>query len=201
MLGKRRIPSFHAFLIQRRRSQIYRIGKEGAKADAALELAMQAIIEAATSKGFAPKRRFWLEMVNNTWALSNSANAKYGAALVKAMKGKDGLDPWARAICEGQWRLADAWAKRGTGYVDSVSESAWKGFEQALSEAAIKLQEAWSIDSSCPEAAAGSITVAMGASENRADLRKFFECGIAAQFDYRPLYDKLMLAQAPALGR
>ncbi|MCP4691384.1 MAG: hypothetical protein GY859_25290, partial [Desulfobacterales bacterium] len=107
----------------------------------------------------------------------------------------DGIDPWLLYMCEGEAEVDAAWEARGGGWAKKVSDEGWEGFRAHLQLARAALTEAWELRPDYPDAAGRMITVAMGGgAEPGEDEFFWFNRAVAAQMDFAPAYDALMLA-------
>lgn len=111
--------------------------------------------------------------------------------------GKSAWPEWVRLTLIGQAETQWAWALRGGGWANAVTQDGWKGFGEHIQIAHEALEKAWKLRQDRPEAAALMITVAMAESAPPAVSRQWFDRSVAAQFDYLPAYTKLMWNYAP----
>jgi len=119
----------------------------------------------------------------------------------ETIKDLPGIDPWVRDTLAGKAHIKLAWATRGSGWAHTVDQEGWRGFEEHLSEANLRLTAAWERQTGYPEAAAYMITVAMGGGANPGEGARFwFDRAVAAQFDYEPAYNGLFWALRPRWG-
>jgi len=90
--------------------------------------------------------------------------------------------PWLALVLEGKAEVEGAWAARGSGYADSVTEQGWKSFADDLAKAQAAYEQAWKLHPDRALAPACMIAVAMGQSEPE-QMRVWFDRAIAAQID------------------
>jgi hypothetical protein len=89
---------------------------------------------------------------------------------------------WLATILQGQRQIDEAWAARGSGTSDTVSDKGWEAFNQHMLLAQKHLTTAWKLNPSEPLAATKMITVSMG-QNSLEDMRLWFDRAIAAQMD------------------
>jgi hypothetical protein len=109
-------------------------------------------------------------------------------------------DPWTVHYITGLHEIAAAWAARGTGFANTVTEQGWKGFAQHLALARQHLEQAWQLDPSLPQVASRMIAVTMGESCDRSEERLWFNRSVSAQFDFTGAYAALSWALRPRWG-
>jgi hypothetical protein len=103
---------------------------------------------------------------------------------------------WLRQTLLGESHINRAWAARGSGFANTVSEQGWRGFAEELDLAAPPLEIAWAMHPERPLPAARLITVAMGRSRP-ADLRAWLDRAIAGQSDHRSAWSAFRWALRP----
>ena len=89
---------------------------------------------------------------------------------------------WLAQTLRGEKEIQLAWAARGNGMADTVTEDGWKGFNQHLALARKALNKAWRLDPSEPLAPSRMIYVSLGSS-GIGEMRQWFDRTVAAQFD------------------
>lgn len=88
-------------------------------------------------------------------------------------------DPWLVAIVGGLYQY------RALNHHFSPD-----GYEQRMAEARNRLESAWNLNPRVPQAATLMIQLsAHDPQSNGADVRRWFNSAVAAQFDYKPAYD------------
>ena len=110
---------------------------------------------------------------------------------------KSAWPEWVRLTLIGQAETQWAWALRGGGWANAVTQDGWKGFAEHIQLAHTALEKAHQLRLDRPEAATLMITVAMAEGAPPTVSRQWFDQAIAAQFDYLPAYKKLMWNYAP----
>jgi hypothetical protein len=84
--------------------------------------------------------------------------------------------------------LAYAWDARGGGFVDTVSESGWKLFEERTAEAKRVLEKAATLPTKCPEWYVAMQNVALSQNWSLADARALLNQASAFEPDYYYYY-------------
>ena len=111
------------------------------------------------------------------------------------------LPEWAKKTLHGYLEVSLAWAARGDGWANTVTEEGWKGFSEHMTKAKGELTRAWELNPHQPEAATGMIAVVMGGEgQEGEDVRLWFDRATAAQFDYPSAYEALLWAYRPRWG-
>ncbi|MCO5169671.1 MAG: DUF4034 domain-containing protein [Planctomycetes bacterium] len=98
------------------------------------------------------------------------------------------LDAWVAARPASAWALGArgelyirwAWAARGGGYADTVSEDGWRLFGERLRRARQDLEAALELDPAADQAATSLVTVARGLNLPRSAALRWFEAARAA---------------------
>ena len=103
---------------------------------------------------------------------------------------------WLALVLSGERHIDDAWASRGGGYANTVTDAGWEGFRSGLENARRDLMIAWRMEPDRPLASTRMIVVAMGQSQER-DMRIWFERALAAQIDHRPSWAAMRWALRP----
>ncbi len=107
-------------------------------------------------------------------------------------------DPWITNIIGGRYHITAAWAARGTGYANTVTQQGWKKMSEELALARDCLLEAYRLEPKCPEAAAMMISVVMGGVAGPGEtLRTWFDRAVQAQLDYDEAYSSYRYALLP----
>lgn len=107
-------------------------------------------------------------------------------------------DPWLTNLTMGIGEINRAWAARGSGLANSVTDDGWKKFAEHLAAARGRFQKAIEADDALPQPFAQMITVAMG--ESSGHERAWFEHAIARQRDYSPAISRYQNALLPRWG-
>ncbi len=90
---------------------------------------------------------------------------------------------WLALSLDGEREINAAWAARGDGYVSSVSDQGWKGFNSHLAKARQCLTSAWNLQPMWPLAPERMIYVSLGDSDID-EMRTWFDRTTTAQVDY-----------------
>ena len=94
---------------------------------------------------------------------------------------------WLALCLDGEHEIAEAWAARGGGYVDTVTSQGWQGFNSHLASARSDLTAAWNLHPMWALAPERMIYVSLGDS-NIDEMRRWFDRTTAAQIDYNRAY-------------
>jgi hypothetical protein len=113
---------------------------------------------------------------------------------------KGGVDPWLGAVVKGYSELDRAWAARGNGYGNTVTEAGWKGFAEHLDLAEKDFSAAWALDQTLAQAPAGMINVCKGKSLGFAAEKMWMNRVLSAQMDFKDAYGNLFNAWQPRWG-
>lgn len=89
---------------------------------------------------------------------------------------------WLALVLEGQQERDAAWAARGGGYANTVSEKGWREFSQHMAKAKTAFTAAWELNPAAVRAPASMIGIAMGDGDE-ADMRLWFDRACLAQAD------------------
>jgi hypothetical protein len=117
--------------------------------------------------------------------------------MVDIVGGSPKVDSWVKDYIAGVNFVEEAWASRGSGWSNTVSQQGWQGFSQNLALARSRLVKSWNENPHDPAAAAEMITVCMGENEETDTMRSWFDRAVAAEFDYMGAYDKMMTGLRP----
>ncbi|MEY4386084.1 MAG: hypothetical protein RLY20_1367 [Verrucomicrobiota bacterium] len=90
---------------------------------------------------------------------------------------------WLELVLRGQLEVKQAWAARGGGYVNTVSDTGWRGFSEHLANARKHLTAAWQLHPDSPIAPNLMIYVSLGDS-NITEMRNWFDRVTRARVDY-----------------
>ncbi len=89
---------------------------------------------------------------------------------------------WLSLVLDGEYHVSEAWKARGGGYVNTVTEQGWQGFNTHLAEAEKSLTRAWKLRPDLAVAPERMIYVSLGQG-SIGDMRTWFDRAIAAQID------------------
>jgi hypothetical protein len=103
---------------------------------------------------------------------------------------------WLALTLDGEHEIIDAWAARGGGYSDSVSDAGWQGFNSHLASARSDLTAAWNLHPDWPIAPARMIYVSLGDSDIQ-EMRTWFDRTTMAQIDYPRAWSDLRWGLRP----
>ncbi len=103
-------------------------------------------------------------------------------------------DSPTRPIAQAEALVERAWALRGAGYADTVTESGWQGFASGLAAARAMLEAAPEL---CPQRRFTLLTVALGEGWERRDYDALFEAAVTAHPDYLPYYERKSIYLLP----
>lgn len=108
---------------------------------------------------------------------------------------------WVQLTVKGSVEINLAWKDRGSGWAQTVTETGWRGFGEHLVQARDHLTNAWKLKPDRPYAATLMITVTMGGYGTTGETeRDWFDRAIAAQFDYKSAYYRILHAYRPRWG-
>ena len=103
---------------------------------------------------------------------------------------------WLTLTLNGENEITQAWAARGSGYSDSVTDEGWKGFRAHLGTARSDFTAAWTLHPDWPVAPDLMITVALGDS-GLDEMRMWFDRTTKAQIDYEPAWKEMRWGLRP----
>lgn len=109
-----------------------------------------------------------------------------------------GGDAVLAGVLRGRAAITAAWAARGGGWANSVTEEGWKGFRAGLAEARRSLTAAWQALPEASAAATMMITVTMGDGTNEEQL--WFDRALAADPGCKDAYERMTNALLPRWG-
>lgn len=103
---------------------------------------------------------------------------------------------WLALTLSGEREINDAWAARGDGYADSVTDEGWQGFRAHLGSARGDLTAAWKMHPDWPIAPDRMMTVALGDSGLN-EMRMWFDRTTQAEIDYPQAWTELRWGLRP----
>ncbi len=102
---------------------------------------------------------------------------------------------WLALVLDGERCIIDAWAARGNGGSDTVSDQQWAEFNRLIVEAQKPLVEAWVLHPNYPMAPNLMIYDSLGSGLK--DMRTWFDRTVAAQIDYPAAWKNLRWGLRP----
>jgi hypothetical protein len=90
---------------------------------------------------------------------------------------------WLALTLDGEREIIAAWAARGDGYTDSVTDEGWQGFNSHLATARGDYTAAWNLHPNWPLAPERMIYVSLG-DAGLNEMRTWFDRTTMAQIDY-----------------
>ena len=138
-----------------------------------------------------------LEQAHPQYVYRNLAETSDLAELrsILSMLEKSKIDPWVIRMIAGEIELNIAWAARGGGYANTVSENGWKKFDAHGRQAYKYLEEAWKMHPEWPESATHLVYVACGL--NGDEMVQWFNRAMAAEIDYTQAYKYFLWGLRP----
>lgn len=103
---------------------------------------------------------------------------------------------WLALTLDGEREIIEAWAARGGGYADSVSDEGWQGFRSHLGSARGDFTAAWKLHPDWPLAPERMIYVSLGDS-GLTEMRQWFDRTTMAQIDYARAWSDLRWGLRP----
>ena len=99
------------------------------------------------------------------------------------------VSPWVGHMFAAKYHHDQAWAGRGGGYVNTVTQDGWTIFRDNMLAASQHLQKAYDLKPEWPEAAATMISVVgTGEGDSSESMEKWFFRTVEAQSDYMEAY-------------
>jgi hypothetical protein len=157
-------------------------GNESARASALNVPALQQLRLCFTDGSFTPDDQQELaEIFVNGWG--RSFFSRNAPAVCQIAHEAGPSFHWLALELDGEREIAEAWAARGGGYANTVTDQGWQDFKSHLAAARSNLTEAWNLQPGFPLAPARMIYVALGDSDIT-EMRTWFDRTLAAQVDY-----------------
>ncbi len=103
---------------------------------------------------------------------------------------------WLALVLDGENEINQAWAARGSGYSDAVTDEGWRGFNSHLASARADLTAAWNLHPDWPLAPDRMITVSLG-NGGLAAMRLWFDRTTQAQIDYPDAWSEMRWGLRP----
>jgi len=104
-------------------------------------------------------------------------------AVLAAFEKAPSIDPWLTLMLRGEITRKEAWAMRGSGWSNTVTDEGWKGFSEGIALARKTFEEAWQLHPEFPNAATKMIEICGCSGGN---MRLWFDRSVAIEID-RPL--------------
>ena len=144
--------------------------------------ALQLLKQCFTDGSFTPDdQREIAEIFINQWG--NDFFQQNGASICDISQNAGPQYQWLTLVLKGEHEITEAWAARGDGYADSVTDTGWKGFQSHLGAARGDLTAAWMLQPNWVIAPDLMMTVALGDSDLN-EMRMWFDRTTKAQIDY-----------------
>lgn len=134
------------------------------------------------------------DLLINGWA--SGFRSRNAAAVLSLVQEQGDAWRWLALVLEGENEINEAWRARGGGYVDTVSDSGWKGFNTHLAAARKCLTSAWQLYPEQPLAPCLMIYVSLGDSDID-EMRSWFDRTTAAQIDYAGAWKEMRWGLRP----
>lgn len=103
---------------------------------------------------------------------------------------------WLALVLEGEHEISAAWQARGGGYINTVSDSGWRGFSEHLASARKCFTRAWKLRPDLPLAPCRMIYVSLG-DAGIGEMRLWFDRTTAVQIDYARAWSDLRWGLRP----
>jgi GYF domain 2 len=103
---------------------------------------------------------------------------------------------WLALTLDGEREINEAWAARGNGYADTVTDAGLKGFNAHLAIARSDMTEAWNLHPNWPLVPERMIYVSLGDSDIT-EMRTWFDRTTTAQIDYPRAWSDLRWGLRP----
>lgn len=113
------------------------------------------------------------------------------------------LEPWVQAVLQAKAAMRWAWAARGTGYADTVTDEGWMVWQKKNAFAYQKAIEAHRLNPRQALAATLLIELCWAADESQGpeySSRYWLEQAVAAMIDYQPAYTSYVWGILPRWG-
>ena len=108
-------------------------------------------------------------------------------------------ESWYAQTILGIMHVRSAWFHRGAGYSNTVSKEGFALFRKHMVFARKALEASWDMHPHCPITATEMIRV-VGATGSEDDMRMWFQCAVATQFDYHEAYVQYRIYLLPRWG-
>src|SRR5262249_28584115 len=143
------------------------------------------------------KFEFFRDVTTAYFKLNPDKDRKPGYDKVREVLDKHAAGTSLLHTVTGYYYVNYAWDARTAKFADKVSDEQMKLFEERLKLAAQALEKAWDLDEKNARAASRRITVAMGLSEKRAVVDRWFERAKTASPNSLDAYRAKMLYLEP----
>jgi hypothetical protein len=183
-------PKFNALVLLASKS-----GKDSARASELLAPALEQLQKCFADGSFTPDDQQEIaEIFVNGWGAGFfSSNAPAVCRIVH----EAGPDyHWLALVLGGQLEISEAWAARGGGYANTVTDQGWQQFHLHLAAAKIALTDAWNLQPGFPLAPCQMMEVSLGDSD-LTGMRIWFDRTLAAQVDYPGAWSEMRWGLRP----
>jgi hypothetical protein len=109
-------------------------------------------------------------------------------------------DPWLAPLIDGILAEAESWARRGTGFADTVSEEAWRGFAERQQIAADRYRQAWAVRNDDPAPAIMLFRLANSQARVEGTALDWLTRALVAGFDHPGIYAAMRTYASPRWG-
>lgn len=157
--------------------------------------AMQYLKAALTDGSIQPGDQAQLaEILVNDWGAQFFE--RNSAAVCSLVQERGDAYQWLALVLQGDSEINAAWAARGGGYANTVSESGWQGFNDHLAKARKCLTQAWQLHPELPLAPTLMMKVSLGDSDIT-EMRQWFDRATTAQLDYAQAWNEMRWGLRP----
>jgi GYF domain 2 len=170
-------PKFNAMVLLASQS-----GKDSARASALAAPALEQLKKCFADGSFTPDDQQEIgEIFVNGWA--DGFFSRNAPAVCQIVHEAGPNFHWLALALDGEREIAEAWAARGGGYANTVTDQGWQDFKSHLAMARNNLTEAWNLQRGFPLAPERMIYVELGDSDIT-EMRVWFDRTLAVQIDY-----------------
>jgi hypothetical protein len=200
--AKEKLQGRSSSLLQFRLHDSLRIfyGRDGQEQerDAALDECDKLLVEMAAAPELGKGReRFHLDLVLRHLGGEVGADA---LELIERIEKRAGKPTYTSLVLRARRHNSLAWAARGTGAASTISDEAREVLQQNLAAGEAVLSEACKLCPNHPEAPALMVKMIGPWGGEPADLRRWFDTAVAAQFDYLEAYSSYLHYSQPRWG-
>jgi hypothetical protein len=116
-----------------------------------------------------------------------------------AMQQVEGADAWLINTFQANVEIQKAWAARGGGFANTVTDDGWQGYHEHIQNAERRAREAIAVDDTLPHPFEYLIIVGMAESDDRL-MKASFDNAVRRQVDSQAAYDYYLYALTPRWG-